>query len=294
MPASPMISLSPESFSSFSNRNLADIAARVVEEFRAENGYDSDFFEEEEEDGVFGVLEGDVKLVSGDSVKAEGKDDGGDGEEVEFEFVPGGGEFSPISADEIFYNGEIRPIFPIFNRNLSTDCVNFNSEQTTRSNSGDERAVTNPPPKIRLPLRRLFNEELEPPPPRSSPEEDEIYGIPPGTYCVWRPNASPGKPSARMCEKSNSTGWSKRWKFRDLVHRSNSDGKDRFVFLSPSVKNGSQDSENPAAGEASNAAEKPRSPPLSGDKRRSYLTYKQDLVGFFAHTNGLSRSLQPF
>ncbi|VFQ95649.1 unnamed protein product [Cuscuta campestris] len=265
MAASRVISLSPGSFSSYSNSNLADIAARVVEEFRAENGYDSEFYEEH---GLFAVLEGDEDLVAGDSGNAAGKDDGKDVKEIEFEFVPGGAEVSPISADEIFCNGEIKPTF---NRNLSTGCVNFK-----QGNSGDERTAANLPPKVRLPLRRLFNDDLDPPPPRrSSSVGGEICGVPPETYCEWRPNAPAEKSSARTWKKSSSNGWSKRWRFRDLIHRSNSDGKDRFFSPSPSFKKGPEKSGKPAAAaaEASNSAHKPPSPPRSvkgnGYKRRS-------------------------
>ncbi|KAK6155194.1 hypothetical protein DH2020_009442 [Rehmannia glutinosa] len=53
--------------------------------------------------------------------------------------------------------------------------------------------------------------------------------IPAGTYCVWRPKGA-DQPSPSRCKKSKSTGSaSKRWKFRDLL-RSNSEGKDSFVF----------------------------------------------------------------
>ena len=39
------------------------------------------------------------------------------------------------------------------------------------------------------------------------------------------------KASPELCKKSNSTGFSKLWRFRDLVHRSNSDGKERGLAL---------------------------------------------------------------
>nr|POE58609.1 hypothetical protein CFP56_50198 [Quercus suber] len=37
--------------------------------------------------------------------------------------------------------------------------------------------------------------------------------------------------SPELWKKSNSTGFSKLWRFRELVHRSNSDGKERGLAL---------------------------------------------------------------
>lgn len=301
MPASPEISQPSPSFCSYSNSNLAEIAARVVEEFRAENGNESEFFE----DDLFPALESDEKLVDGGGGvgKEENKEDGDEEEEEEeeFEFVTGEAVFSPISADEIFYNGQIRPIYPVFNRNLLAGDVDFEdgySNSMMKANSNEEQKSSTPPPKIRLPLKKLFIEDRDVQSSCSSSEADEMDGIPPGTYCVWRPKAAAEKSSPRSCKKSNSTGWSKRWKFRDLIHRSNSEGKDSFVFLTPSFKKGTPKLEKPKAAEASNATDKVATPPhcpeSEGDKRRSFLPHRHDLVGFFANVNGLSRSLQPF
>nr|GME13269.1 uncharacterized protein LOC109150784 [Ipomoea batatas]GME18240.1 uncharacterized protein LOC109150784 [Ipomoea batatas] len=260
MPVSSVISPSSKSFCSYSNTNLADIAARVVEELRVENENESEFFE----DDVFSGPESDREVVGGGVGKEETKEDGdGDEEEFEFEFVTGDAVFSPISADEIFYDGQIRPVYP-----------------------------------IRLPLRKLFSKEREAQSSCSSSEADEMDGIPPGTYCVWRPKAAPAEKSSP--KKSNSTGWSKRWKLRDLIHRSNSEGKDSFVFLTPSFRKGTPKPEKPAAAaaEASNTADKPATPPhcakSDGDRRRAFLPHKHDLVGLFGNVNGLSRNLQPF
>ncbi|WJZ88985.1 hypothetical protein VitviT2T_008236 [Vitis vinifera] len=62
-------------------------------------------------------------------------------------------------------------------------------------------------------------------------EADELEGVLSGMYCVWKPKAAKSPP--RRCRKNNSTGSSKRWKFRNFLHRSNSDDKDTFVFLTP-------------------------------------------------------------
>jgi len=68
-----------------------------------------------------------------------------------------------------------------------------------------------------------------------SSEADDIDSLEPRTYCVWTPKNEEGSPGS--CKKSNSTGSnSKIWKFKDFIHRSDSDGKDTFVFLMPNNK----------------------------------------------------------
>ncbi|KAA8540820.1 hypothetical protein F0562_024783 [Nyssa sinensis] len=215
MQSSPVLSLSP-SFNSYSSGKLAEIAARVVEEFRAES--------ESEVDELFAFKSEEVssqEKLQGEEVK----DDNEEEEDEDFEFAFAGREpdSSTISADEIFYNGQIRPMFPIFNRDLLL------------GDSENENSVSSKPPtpsSVRCPLRKLFIEERDSPS-CSSSEADELDRIPSGTYCVWTPKAT-AEQSPGRCKKSNSTGSSKRWKFRDLLHRSNSDGKDTFVFLTPS------------------------------------------------------------
>lgn len=285
------------SFNSYSNKNLAEIADRVVQEFRAENGTEDDFFVDDN---------GDLSCF--DSVRRlnEKDDEQGneDDEEFEFSFVKES-EISPVAADEIFYNGQIRPVYPLFNRDLLSDFMNGSS---TNSNSTSEE-VSARPKSIRLPLRKLFlEEEREANSSCSSSEADDLEGIPEGTYCVWRPK--PEEKSNGSCKKSSSTGSnSKRWKFRDLLYRSNSDGKDTFVFLTPSFKRKEHKAEKPPPPPTDNASKvtaKSKGVPVADsspathyvknggvEKRKTYLPYRQDLVGFFANMNGTSRNLQP-
>ncbi|KAM1035818.1 hypothetical protein ACFX2F_039009 [Malus domestica] len=138
----------------------------------------------------------------------------------------------------------------------------------------------------------------------SSSEADDLENLPPGTYCEWAPPKS--SPGQRRCNKSSSAGSSsKRWKFWNLLHRSSSDG---IVFLAPSstkrannnkgddvtrkrVDNGGGGggvSENRERFVVRSKAEE------AGDKRRSFLPYRQDFVGFFSNVNGISRNLHPF
>lgn len=161
-------------------------------------------------------------------------------------------------------------------------------------------------------------------------------------YCAWSGKAVEASPET--CKKSNSTGFSKIWRFRELANRSNSDGRDAFVFLnnnneskttSPSKTEEKREGEVKPASVSSNNNEsrtttcskreelqnsdggkgkvksngKKKTPPLSahelhyvrnralreGDRRRSYLPYKPELVGFFTNVNGgLSRNVHPF
>ncbi|XP_052311788.1 uncharacterized protein LOC127905776 [Populus trichocarpa] len=137
----------------------------------------------------------------------------------------------------------------------------------------------------------------------------------PETYCVWAPKKEEGSPGS--CKKSSSTGSnSKRWKFKDFIHRSNSDGKDTFVFLMPNNKksglhhqrlgNDDQDGNHNKQGTEKRKDAKGAGGGLfqfqehyymrskDGDKRRSYLPYRPDLVGFLSNVNGVGRNLHPF
>ncbi|KAM7506623.1 hypothetical protein LguiA_017076 [Lonicera macranthoides] len=254
------------SFNTYYCDRLADIAAKVTEEFPFDDSQ---------------LNEDDATLVHDDN------------DDFEFSMV----RVDPDdSAGEIIYeNGQFGPIFPIFDRDLLED-----------------RKPNDDISDIRIPLKKLFLEDREPPS-SSSSEADELESVAPGTYCVWRPKAV--EPSPSRCNKSRSTGsTSKRWRFRDLLRRSNSDGKDSFVFLTPKNRElKAEDSKErrksvdagKLAGKVNTKVTGERASASAheafyvrnramkeGDKRKSYLPYKQDLVGFFANVNGLG-SLGP-
>lgn len=291
------------SFNSYSNKSLDEIADRVVQEFRAENGTEEDLFIDA--DGDLRCFQSGTRMNQKD--KNEEEQGNEDDDEFEFSFVKES-EISPVAADEIFSNGQIRPIYPIFNRHLlsgNEDFTNCSSHSNTNTNSTSEEASARPK-SIRLSLNKLFlEEEREANSSCSSSEADDLEGIPEGTYCVWRPK--PEEKSARSCKKSKSTGSSKRWKFRDLLHRSNSDGKDTFVFLTPSSKKKENKAEKTTTDNAPKVTAKSKRVPKAeaspamhyvknegGEKRKTYLPYRQDLVGFFANTKGTNRNnVQP-
>ncbi|MBA0847388.1 hypothetical protein Goshw_017217 [Gossypium schwendimanii] len=203
-----------------------------------------------------------------DTVSREFKNDAVS-EDEEFEFVNTLSENPEMSSSS----------FPIFNR---------------RDGDNAEQA-------IRIPLRDLFISDRDIPfsSSSSSSEADELEGLPADTYCVWKPKQSP-ESSPNSCKKSTSAGSSsssKRWRFiKDLLKRSNSTGNvsssSSFSFLNLD-KN--EEKVNEKTAKATTKVKRDEKSPAAksfyvgnkvlkeGDKRRSYLPYRQDLVGIFAN-----------
>ncbi|KAJ7943643.1 DUF1645 family protein [Quillaja saponaria] len=235
---------------------------------------------------------------------------GGNEEEEDFTFVCTNPHGSPI-----------RPIFPIFGRGII-----FDDGEDGDWKLGDDSFSS----LLRPPLRKLFIEEREITSSSSAAaesESDELEALPEGTYYELS-----GKAAMEICKKSNSTGHSKLWKLRELVHRSHSDGKDAFVFLNPSAattttskpgRSSKSDGDNKVKEKMESTSSAESSKILlkkvgakglktettssshekhyvknrtkkEGDKRRSYLPYRQNLVGFFTNVNGLSKNVHPF
>lgn len=263
------------SFNSYSSDKLAEIAAKVSDQYNRESRLNEDeaALDEDNEDFVFSLV-------------------------------------TDYSADGVILDGKIHPIFPIFNRDLLID---DDDEQITNRDSVSQT--------LRLPLKKFFLDETEATSCSSSSDADELESIAPGTYCVWRPNLVDKSPS--RCKKSSSTGSiSKRWNLRHLLRRSNSEGKESpYVFLTP--KNGGEKS---GKGERVEMSKERRNDGVKvagkvkangvgeklsahevfyvrnramkeGDKRKSYLPYRQDLVGFFATVGTLGpvgKTFPPF
>ncbi|GER27088.1 hypothetical protein STAS_02757 [Striga asiatica] len=113
MQAGPLIPLSP-SFNSYSNPRLAGIAARVAGEFDSAEFYE-DFYSQMLENPAQADQPG-----AGISENRNPEADSGDrDEDCDFAFATRGSESSsPIPADEVFQNGKIRPVYPVFNSDL--------------------------------------------------------------------------------------------------------------------------------------------------------------------------------
>lgn len=170
-------------------------------------------------------------LAIADHACGESGDDG-DEEELEFAFVIKDPEAGPeITADELFSNGQIRTVYPVFGSGLLLEPppAAATKERTTGT-------------KVRGTLRRLFIEEREEDSGRASSASsssssagvDELDGIPEGAYCVWAPAPSPSQSHRGM--KSESNGSSLRWRLRELVTGwSRSEGREKIVLLAPAA-----------------------------------------------------------
>lgn len=296
---SPAFNLYPPAsgYTEIADKLSGDFGAKLkLEAFGCESG--------DMEDKEVSKMEAlDEKLVDGVENSEEEEDDE---DEEEFSFACVNPDGSPISADDAFADGQIRPIFPLFNQDLLiADAYDGDSKPKEGSSSA-----------LRPPLRKFFVEERDHPPSSSTSESDELEEVAPaGPFCEWS-----GK--AELSKKSNSTGFSKIWRFRDLVRRSNSDGHNAFVFLNHSTANAKPSSEPTTEAKKNDGVEKKEKEKegkvevkrvvkgaktasssaheahyvknrakREGDKRKSYLPYR---VGFFTNVNGLSRNVHPF
>ncbi|XP_009789238.1 uncharacterized protein LOC107813864 [Nicotiana tabacum] len=216
---------------------------------------------------------------------------------------------SPIAAEEAFDNGQIRPFFPLFNKDLLLSDIDFNNLKN--------RLPLQPP------VNKVFVETEDNNPPTTSSSPDENVEIS-GPYCQWsKKKVEANTNPAEGCKKSNSTGFSKLWRFRDFIRRSNSDGRDAFVFLNNPTTTSKEEEEKVLEklketsvsdevkvkkvitqkkkkvvkkSEAVLAHEAyMRSKARDEERRRSYLPYRPELVGFFTNVNGgLTRNVHPF
>ncbi|XP_074318644.1 uncharacterized protein LOC141655460 [Silene latifolia] len=242
------------SFTTYSSQNLADIAARVVHELNLSHDDLLDDF-------LYTTSSSDHHhndTVLANNVNNDEDDEGGDADddlESEFAFAilcEEDTSSSIITADEIFHNGQIKPIYPFFSQN---DGVSS-----------------------------------------SSSEGGEVERVPQGAYCVWAPMKEEEKEISALKKKSKSTGSGspKRWRLRDLVHRSNSDGKDTFVFLNNNNGGGVKRREKVTAVNGAYYSYNKGGKKMEEMKKKTYLPYRQDLVGLFSTVNGFSRTIHPF
>uniref|UniRef100_A0ACD5VXU3 Uncharacterized protein n=1 Tax=Avena sativa TaxID=4498 RepID=A0ACD5VXU3_AVESA len=244
--------------------------------------------EDRDHDNLPEYSDGYVAVVVGDEKEEEeGGEEGGG-----FTFPA-----LPFAAD-----GCIVPVYPIFGRPPSPPV--------------QETAT------VRMPLGQLLLEERDfrarqrdgdRPPPPPDEEGGELEGVAPESYCLWAPGGQSAPSSPLRCRKSGSTGSVLRWRSisERLVGRSHSDGKEKFVFLTAGSGSGppkQQDAEGEGGrkgdggvgvtdGGWSYYSKGSRGGGGSGGgagRRRSYLPYKQELVGLFANVSGLRRSYPPF
>ncbi|CAL5096390.1 unnamed protein product [Urochloa decumbens] len=158
-------------------------------------------------------------------------------------------------------------------------------------------------------------------------DRDGLDSAAPESYCVWRPGSSAAASPRPPRKRSGSTGSMARWRrISDLVvGRSHSDGKEKFLFFAtpheaatnkdkpkakptPTPAGGRNPTPTTAATEIDTVTAAHRIAYLAkgggtgggggvpgGTPRRTFLPYREELVGFFANVNGISRSHQhPF
>ncbi|KAG2303702.1 hypothetical protein Bca4012_062456 [Brassica carinata] len=290
--------------------HLTEMSMKLSEDFTKKLG-----FTEEGEEEIRKLERSWSKLE--DSVEFDEEEEAGDvddeeeeEEEEEFSFACVNAEGSPITAEEAFEDGQIRPVFPLFNRDLL-----FHYENADQN---DGVSATDDNEGIRPRLRKVFVEDRDGDGEGKKAEEGSL-----GPHCSWSSGTvAEASASPETCRKSNSTGFSKLWRFRDLVLRSNSDGRDAFVFLNGNGVGDKTQSSSSRAAKLTSEEEKKSTKTKKGKekttssaekkktksaheklymrnralkeevKHRSYLPYKQ--VGFFTNVNGLSRNIHPF
>ncbi|KAL7115261.1 hypothetical protein ACP275_04G173400 [Erythranthe tilingii] len=189
MQVDDLISICP-SFNSYSNCGIAAAASRTAGEFNSDEF--SDEFRFENPASQLHMTESDAD------------------DEFEFAFVTReSGSSSPITDHE-----KIRPVYPVFNRDLLAGEVKSQNENGNRNCN----SVSSEDPKIRISLRKLFTEERETAITRSPPEEDdELDEAAAETYCMWRPKVAVA--AAEEEEPYRNSCNSKRWKLKTLLHR---------------------------------------------------------------------------
>ncbi|CAL5186215.1 unnamed protein product [Lathyrus oleraceus] len=233
----------------------------------------------------------------------------------DFEFVA----FQKTSHEVLFDHrrrNTTHRVFPMFNRDgdkRNPDAVEVSVPLRQLINRDADRKKSDAA-EISIPLRKLMigdeKRNIYPPSPSSSEVGDDLDAVPPGSYCSWTPKSP-------MCcpiksKKSNSTGSSsnsssKRWKFLSLLRRSKSDGKEKLILVTPSlefmketkvensnVKSGGKGSVEKSfakvVGKKTPVTERNIPAPVTAMeafylrkkeiKRKAYLPYKQELIGF--------------
>lgn len=199
----------------------------------------------------------------------------------EFTFMYLGENNTPIPADKASKNKDIHPIFPLFGQNLL---------------SHEERKQLPINPQVDTVFVESHRVALS-----STSDYDNIESMAMGPYCTWK------KQPPKLSKKSNSTGFSKLWRLKDKVGRSNSDGRDAFVFLKKSVRTtvGGSSSKGNVGKRKGLKAENGKFPGHEvylrkraqgeEDRRRSYLPYRPEIMGFFTNVNGgLSKNVHPY
>ncbi|CAD6230663.1 unnamed protein product [Miscanthus lutarioriparius] len=269
-----------------------------------------------------------VVRTEDDDVASCDEDSDSDGE-FEFPFVSresaevGAGA---AAADELFAGGRIRAFYPVFGRVLD-EAAPAPAAPAPRASLGRlfqlEQARTSSVASMSSSSSSTS---------ASSSTTDTgagagagLDGASPDSYCLWTPGSSASAASSpsRPPRKSGSTGSIPRWRRIGelVVGRSHSDGREKFLFLS-APPSPARDREHSSSASEAKAKQPPKGSKAAaaataaateldtiaagrrvsygsakastGGGRRTFLPYRQDLVGLFANVRGLSRSHHPF
>ncbi|KAL3624247.1 hypothetical protein CASFOL_033063 [Castilleja foliolosa] len=192
-------------------------------------------------------------------------------------------------SEVLIDDAQIGTVFPVFDLDL------LQNRGGDGELSGESKQLD---PSVTVPLSKLFLEDGDNNS-CSSSEADELENIPAGWYCVWQPKAidQPIQPPASECKKSKSTGSaSKKWKFCEFLRSNSEGGKDNLVFLTP--KNRYEKSPAKVKGKRAAMAVAPSAHEalyvrkrsiMEGNKKKSYLPYRRDLIGFFGWSSGFQQ-----
>ncbi|MFS7910758.1 hypothetical protein Hanom_Chr02g00109981 [Helianthus anomalus] len=242
MDSSSLIYTSPSFNINSSNDDIADIADRVVQQLRIENGFENDYdFSFSDDDNNPNVITNESETrIRGTQIQQDEQD------EFEFPVISrdsNSNSNSSVSVSLLTDEDQISLQYPLFDQSLlsQTDLIAKSSDVADNSPVTEPEPEPKPVTSPRKSLKKLFSEDYDAPS-TSSSETDDLDGVTPGTYCEWKPKTERELPRGKH-KKSNSVSInneSKRWKVRDLLKRSYSDdnystGKDSpvVVFLPP-------------------------------------------------------------
>ncbi|KAL9325309.1 hypothetical protein ACSQ67_005954 [Phaseolus vulgaris] len=210
-------------------------------------------------------------------------------EEEEFSFAPFDDQIALPFSDEIFENGMIRTASTNFEQCIASPIVHDNNTFS-----------------LQPPLRRLFVvQQLD----KSCTQSKDMLK---GSCSDVSQNhvVVEIEASNKKCKKSKSTGFSKTWRLRESFRlRSNSDGKDTFVHFNPSrvmpLRSTKTNKDNAVTKKGKTSKCKTTFSPHEKvyimnkrrnetTRRKTFLPYRQNLIGFFVNMNGFSRNINPF
>ncbi|CAH1420662.1 unnamed protein product [Lactuca virosa] len=207
-------------------------------------------------------------------------------------------EFSMELSDEELNSGkpidleDRQFVFPIFdNEKLTKD---YAVEEIDNASS------------FRIQVQKLFVDDVEESSSSSSVEAYELEARHSGIFCMWRSKPDVAYSPLTKSKKSSSTGSGlRRWRIWNLLRRNRSEGKASAFLLWHKKVETSKQKWNVKSDEITRVAGKlktPSSPSFhelfyvqkraeqKGDKMKTFLPYRQDLLGFFVKINRIGVS----